>query len=175
MKISEAEQTFILHWGEMGSRWGINRTMAQIHALLYLSEEPLNAEQIQETLKIARSNVSMCIRELQTWGIIKVVHVLGDRRDHFASLTDVWEMFRIITRHRKQREIDPTLHAIDECITQTDEDPDLTYARERMANMRDFIQTLCDWHREVDKLSQPKLKRFLNWGAKIGNWLSRSR
>ena len=107
--LTPATEGFILHWGEMGTKWGINRTVAQIHALLYLSPEPLNAEQIAETLSVARSNVSNSLHELQSWGIVKVVHVMGDRRDHYESMKDVWEMFQIILDERKKREIDPTL------------------------------------------------------------------
>ena len=103
------QQRFILHWGEMGARWGINRTVAQIHALLFLSARPLHAEEIAATLGVARSNVSTSLRELQGWGIVRIVHLLGDRRDHFESLKDVWEMFRIIVDERKKREADPVL------------------------------------------------------------------
>src|SRR5919109_266169 len=103
-KLIPVAQRFILHWGEMGTRWGINRTVAQIHALLFLSPRPLPAEEIADTLGIARSNVSTSLKELQGWGIVKVVHLLGDRRDHFESLKDVWEMFRIIVEERKKRE-----------------------------------------------------------------------
>src|SRR5687767_9853491 len=110
--LSEVQQRFILHWGEMGVRWGINRTMAQIHALLYLSPEPLDAEQICELLGVARSNVSNSLRELQNWGIVKIVHVMGDRRDHFESMKDVWEMFRQVLDERKKREIDPTVEVL---------------------------------------------------------------
>src|SRR6267378_7997451 len=102
-------QKFILHWGEMGTRWGINRTVAQVHALLFLSPKPLPADEISTTLAVARSNVSTSLRELQGWGIVRVVHVLGDRRDHFGSIKDVWEIFRIVSEERKRREIDPTL------------------------------------------------------------------
>src|SRR5689334_25059566 len=109
------QEKFILHWGEMGTRWGINRTVAQIHALLFLSPKPLNAEEIAETLGVARSNVSNSLKELQGWGIVRVVHVMGDRRDHFESLKDVWEMFRTITDERKKRETDPTLGILREC------------------------------------------------------------
>ena len=104
MTLTPTCEKFILHWGEMGTRWGVNRTVAQIHALLYLSPDPLNAEQIAETLSVARSNVSNSLRELQGWGIVKVVHVLGDRRDHYESMKDVWEMFRVIVDERKKRE-----------------------------------------------------------------------
>src|SRR5947207_13777341 len=115
-RLSPVAQKFILHWGEMGTRWGINRTVAQIHALLFLSPRPLPAEEIAVTLGIARSHVSNSLRELQNWGIVRVVHVAGDRRDHFESMKDVFEMFRVIARERKKREIDPTLVMLRECI-----------------------------------------------------------
>src|SRR2546427_1910444 len=100
-KLGTVEQQFVLHWGEMGTRWGINRTVAQIHALLFLSPVPLHAEEIAETLGVARSNVSTSLKELQGWGIVKLVHVMGDKRDHFESIKDVWEMFRIVLDKRK--------------------------------------------------------------------------
>src|SRR5467141_3401794 len=103
--LSPVAQRFVLHWGEMGTRWGINRTVSQVHALLYLSARPLHAEEIAATLSIARSNVSSSLHELQSWGIVKVVHVLGDRRDHFESLKDVWEMFQLVLDGRKRREV----------------------------------------------------------------------
>src|SRR6185369_14581401 len=109
MDLTAVMQRYILHWGEMGQRWGVNRSVAQIHALLYLSDKPLAADEIAERLEIARSNISTSLRELQGWGIARVVHVMGDRRDHYETLGDVWEMFSIITEERKKREIDPTL------------------------------------------------------------------
>src|SRR6476659_10248175 len=109
MALTPTEQKFIVHWGEMGTRWGINRTVAQIHALLFLSTAPLHAEEIAATLGVARSNVSTSLRELQGWGIVRVTHLLGDRRDHFESMKDVWEMFRIIVDERKKREADPVV------------------------------------------------------------------
>src|SRR5438309_11938563 len=114
--LSPVQQKFVLHWGEMGTRWGINRTVAQIHALLYVSPKPLDAEEIAETLGVARSNVSTSLKELQGWGIVKVVHVMGDRRDHFESVKDVWSLFQIIMDERKKREIDPTLAVLRECV-----------------------------------------------------------
>src|SRR6516165_8162029 len=116
MKLSLVQQKFILHWGEMGTRWGINRTVAQIHALLYISPKPLNAEEIAETLAVARSNVSTSLKELQSWRIVKLIHVLGDKRDHFESMKNVWEMFRIVLDERKRREIDPTIAVLEECL-----------------------------------------------------------
>src|SRR6476660_6368122 len=114
--LNPVQQKFILHWGEMGTRWGINRTVAQIHALLYISPKPLNAEEIVETLKVARSNVSNSLKELQSWRIVKLVHEMGDKRDHFESMKDVWEMFRMVLDERKRREIDPTLSMLRACI-----------------------------------------------------------
>src|SRR5262245_35649791 len=122
MTPSPVVQKFILHWGEMGTRWGINRTVAQVHALLYLSDRPLHAEDIMEALGVARSNVSTSLRELQGWGIVKIVHVMGDRRDHFESLLDVWEMFQIILDERKRREIDPTMRLLEECLAEAERD-----------------------------------------------------
>ena len=117
-ELPAVEQKFVLHWGEMGTRWGINRTVAQIHALLYISPNPLHAEEIAETLGVARSNVSTSLNELQGWGIVKMVHVMGDKRDHFETLKDVWEMFRIVLDERKRREIDPTVALLRECAAQ---------------------------------------------------------
>src|SRR6266446_917472 len=122
MKLSSVQQKFILHWGEMGARWGINRTVAQIHALLFIAPKPLPAEDIADTLGVARSNVSTSLKELQGWGIVKLVHVMGDKRDHFESMKDVWEMFRLVLDERKKREIDPTLEVLRECITEAKKD-----------------------------------------------------
>src|SRR5574337_1153702 len=116
--LTPVAQKFILHWGEMATRWGINRTVAQVHALLYISPRPLHAEEITKTLGVARSNVSTSLRELQSWGIVRVVHVLGDRRDHFESMKDVWEMFQVILDQRKRREIDPTLRVLQQCVAE---------------------------------------------------------
>src|SRR5512137_514841 len=116
--LSPVQQKFILHWGEMGTRWGINRTVAQIHALLFLSQKPLTAEDIVQVLGVARSNVSNSLKELQGWGIVKRVHVMGDSRDHFECMKDVWEMFRVVLDERKKREIDPTERLLQECIAE---------------------------------------------------------
>src|ERR1700757_4989594 len=137
--LTPIQQKFILHWGEMGARWGINRTVAQIHALLYISPKPLHAEEIVETLGVARSNVSTSLKELQGWGIVKMVHVLGDKRDHFESMKDVWEMFRVVLDERKRREIDPTLAMLRECIIEADRDGG------RDAHTRERLQGLCDF------------------------------
>jgi DNA-binding transcriptional regulator GbsR (MarR family) len=142
MPLLPTEQKFVLHWGEMGTRWGINRTVAQVHALLFLSPKPLHAEEIASTLVVARSNVSTSLRELQGWGIVRVAHVLGDRRDHFESVKDVWEIFRIVGEERKRREIDPTLRVLQECVAEL-KGPGTgsAYSRERLQEMLEFLTT----------------------------------
>src|SRR6185436_2046745 len=147
--LTPTQQRFILHWGEMGVRWGINRTMAQIHALLYLSPEPLDAEAICEVLGVARSNVSNNLRELQNWGIVKTVHVMGDRRDHFESMKDVWEMFRQVLDERKKREIDPTVEVLRQCAEDTAKEKDRT-THERLVAMRDFFEAMSAWYDQID-------------------------
>src|SRR5437868_7636109 len=122
MELTPLIQKFILHWGEMGTRCGINRTVAQIHALLYLSPKPLAAEEIAGPLTVARSNVSTSVRELESWGLVRPVHVLGDRREHYEALKDVCEMFRIIVEQRKRREIDPTVRLLHGCLEESDSD-----------------------------------------------------
>ena len=139
-QLSVAKKQFVLHWGEMGTRWGINRTVAQIHALLHVSATSLTAEEIAATLSVARSNVSTSIRELQGWGLVRPVHILGDRRQHFESVKDVWEMFRIIIDQRKRREIDPTLEVLRLCIAELDKsDTKDNYTRERLREIYEFF------------------------------------
>jgi len=141
--LSPVEQKFILHWGEMGTRWGVNRTVAQVHALLFISQLPLSAEEIATTLSVARSNVSTSIRELQGWRIVRVAPILGDRRQHFESIKDVWELFRIIVQERKKREVDPTIEVVRECVAQaTQAGPSEAYARKKLEELLDFISTM---------------------------------
>jgi DNA-binding transcriptional regulator GbsR (MarR family) len=165
-------QKFILHWGEMGTRWGINRTVAQIHALLYLSERPLHAEQIADTLGVARSNVSTSLKELQNWGIVRVVHVMGDRRDHFESMKDVWEMFRTILDERKKRETDPTLHLLRDLSAQAakrgEADP---YVRDRLAALLDFMELMTTWYEQTRRMSTPAVQKFVKLGDKVAKLL----
>jgi DNA-binding transcriptional regulator GbsR (MarR family) len=168
MKFSTVQQKFILHWGEMGARWGINRTVAQIHALLYISPKPLNAEEIAETLAVARSNVSNSLRELQGWRIVKLVHVMGDKRDHFESMKDVWEMFRIVLDERKRREIDPTIALLEECMAEAARDKNADpYTEERLRELHRFFETTTAWYTQVGKLPAPALVKFLSAGDKV--------
>src|SRR5881397_3847817 len=165
--LSPVQQKFVLHWGEMGTRWGINRTVAQIHALLYVSPKPLNAEQIAETLRVARSNVSTSLKELQGWGIVKLVHVLEDKRDHLESMKDVWEMFRIVLDERKRREIDPTLALLRECIAEAArEKPRDHYSEERLRALCEFFETTTSWYEQVRKWPQTALTRVFKLGDK---------
>jgi DNA-binding transcriptional regulator GbsR (MarR family) len=165
--LSSTQQKFILHWGEMGTRWGINRTVAQIHALLFLSSKPLNAEEIADTLKVARSNVSNSLRELQGWGIVRLVHVLGDKRDHFESLKDVWEMFRIVLDERKRREIDPTLQMINDCLAEAELSKADSTTRERLKALQDFFQVTTAWYNQVRSWPASTLVRFVRVADKV--------
>jgi DNA-binding transcriptional regulator GbsR (MarR family) len=168
MKLTPVQQKFILHWGEMGTRWGINRTVAQVHALLYISPTPLHAEEIQDTLAVARSNVSNSIRELQSWGIVKLVHVLGDRRDHFESMKDVWEMFRVVLDQRKKREIDPTLTLIRECRADLEKERQKDqYTEERLKALQDFFETTSGWYNQVRQWPTQSLVKFVKLGDRV--------
>jgi DNA-binding transcriptional regulator GbsR (MarR family) len=167
MKLTNIQQPFILHWGEMGTRWGINRTVAQIHALLFLSPKPLPAEEIAETLNVARSNVSTSIRELESWGIVRVVHVLGERREHYESMKDVWEMFRIIVEQRKRREVDPTLQLLRRCLADSEASGVDSYSRERLESMTEFFEAATSAYEEVGQVSPATLRRVLGMRGKI--------
>ncbi len=167
MKLSQTMQKFVLHWGEMGSRWGVNRTVAQIHALLYLAEEPLTADQITETLGVARSNVSTSLRELQSWGLVKTVHVFGDRRDHFESMKDVWDIFLVIVEERKRRELDPTLSTLRECVLEGDQDNTPTPTQQRIEHTLEFLEQLTGWYEQMKRLDHATLVKLMKLGAKI--------
>ncbi len=164
MQLSPVQQKFVLHWGEMGTRWGISRTVAQIHALLFLAPEPLTADEITETLGVARSNVSMCLKELRGWGIVRVSHKLGDRRDHFETLSDVWEMFRIILDERKKREIDPTVAVLRECVAAADGEDGPT--AERLTAMLGFLESVSGWYDELHGVAPERLDKLVRMRGK---------
>ena len=167
-KLSSVQQNFILHWGEMGTRWGINRTVAQIHALLYLSPKPLPAEDIADTLVVARSNVSNSLKELQGWGIIKRIHVLGDSRDHFESMKDVWEMFRVVLDERKKREIDPTMRMLRDCIVEAEKDKATDeYTEQRLRDLHNFFETTTAWYVQVRQWPTSAMVKFVKLGDKV--------
>ncbi|MFK7886221.1 MAG: GbsR/MarR family transcriptional regulator [Gammaproteobacteria bacterium] len=168
MELSPTVQKYILHWGEMGSRWGVNRTIAQIHALLYLSPAALPAEDIARILSVARSNVSTSLRELHSYGLIKVTHRLGDRRDHFEALTDVWELFAVILDQRKRREIDPTLAVLRQCSedAENDEKTD-AQTKARIHDMLDFVEQTTTWYEQMRQVPKPVILKLMKLGAKI--------
>ncbi len=167
MELSSVAQRFILHWGEMGTRWGVNRTVAQIHALLYLTAKPLPADEIADTLAVARSNVSNSIRELQSWKLIKMVHVMGDRRDHFETTTDMWELSRTIVRERKSREIGPTIDVLRELLNHPELMIDGIDRAQRIRDMLAFVETMNAWSDEMLRLDPETLAKVLKLGAKI--------
>lgn len=167
MQLSETSQKFILHWGEMGTRWGVNRTVAQIHALLYLAGKPLPADEIADTLNVARSNVSNSIRELQAWNLTKLVHVMGDRRDHFESSTDIWELSRTIVRERQERELMPTMAMLRELLNHPEIMIDGVERANRMREMLTMLETMTVWSDEMLRLDTETLTKVLKLGAKI--------
>ena len=168
MQLTDTMQRYIVHWGEMGSRWGMNRSVAQIHALLYLAERPLNADEICETLGIARSNVSNGLKELMAWDLVQVAHVLGDRRDFFTAQHDTWEVIRVIMEGRKRRELDPTLAALRECAAQLEKDRETPAAvRDRILTQLEFLETLTRWYDSVKRLPRKTLLKMMRMGERI--------
>lgn len=173
MKLTNVTERFILHWGEMGARWGVNRTVAQIHALLYLSEHPLPADEIAETLGVARSNVSNSIKELLSWHLVKVVHVMGDRRDHFDTSKDVWELFKLIVAGRKQREVDPTLALLGELLSSQELGDEPAAVKKRIQETERFIRVLTVWAEEMLRVEPETLMKMMKMGAQISNLVRR--
>ena len=165
--LSPIARRFVAHWGDMGSRWGVNRTVAQIHGLLYFAGRPMHAEELPYSLLVARSNVSMSLRELQNWGWIRPVRLLGDRRDHFDTSRDVWDLFRTVVRERKAREFDPTIVSLRECVN------DATFTREeasaklRVKETLALMEALAEWSDQMLQLEAAMLMRVIKLGAKI--------
>jgi DNA-binding transcriptional regulator GbsR (MarR family) len=172
MQLTPTMQRYIVHWGEMGSRWGMNRSVAQIHALLFLAEQPLHADEIGETLGIARSNVSTGLRELQAWNLVHVTHVLGDRRDFFAAQHDTWEVIRSIIEGRKRREIDPTLQALRECVAQLERDDGTPrVVRERIQSQLEFMETMTQWYDSIKRMPRKSLLKMMRMGERIAKFV----
>jgi DNA-binding transcriptional regulator GbsR (MarR family) len=166
--LTPAAQKFVLHWGEMGQAWGINRTMAQVHALLFVAPEALDAEEISRLLDVSRSNVSTSLRELITWGVVRRVHIIGDRRDRFEALKDVMETFRVIMAERKRREMDPTIALLENCVREAHSgDSSEQYTREQLEKMLEFCRMLTAWYSQIDRLSTPALLKLFRGGAKL--------
>src|SRR5579871_665977 len=173
MELTKAAREFILHWGEMGNRWGVNRTVAQVHALLYLSPEPLTAEDIADALSVARSNVSTSLRELQNWQLVQATHQMGDRRDFFSTSHDVWQLFLTVVQQRVEREIEPTIAALGRLAEEAaaEKNPKVTA---RIAAMHAFLEEMHGWYEQMTKLPPNQLRSLMNLGAGVTKWLPNS-
>jgi len=175
MKLSPAVEKYVLHWGEMGTRWGTNRTVAQVQALLlYLSPKPMRADEIVDILSVARSNVSTSIRELQSYGLVRMTHILGDRRDYFECLSDVWELFRVIIEQRKQRELNPTLSMLKVCAIEVEAESETDeITKERIRNMLNFVTTTSNWYEQIQKVPTSTLQKLMKLGSGITKFLKK--
>ena len=174
--LAPAVRQFVLHWGEMGTQWGVNRSVAQIHALLYLSERPLNAEEISDRLGIARSNTSNSLKELMGWQLIRRVPMLGDRREHFEAEVDLWQMLTAIAKGRKQREVDPAVAALKICRAEAEQDSSISpVARKRIEAMQEFVTTMDQWHDDMINVPPAILLTAIKLGRKVLNFLPGSK
>ena len=167
MELPPLTQSFVLHFGEMGGRWGINRTVGQIYALLFVSDRPLHADDITEKLGVSRSNVSMGLRELQAWRLVRLEHRPGDRRDYFSAPREVWSIFRTLAEERQRREIDPTLSMLRAALLESPESAEERHAQQRMREMYELIERVTEWFEEVRKLSPETLTRLMDLGGKV--------
>ncbi len=167
MKLTPITEAFVLHFGEMGSRWGISRTVGQIYALLFVSERPLPADEIAEVLNFSRSNVSMGLKELQSWNLVRLQHLPGDRREHFSTLGDVWQIVRTLAEERRRREIDPTLSVLRDLIMETPTNAADRHAQSRLREMHELIELLLRWADDVQKLDPDQLIQLLKLGGRV--------
>jgi DNA-binding transcriptional regulator GbsR (MarR family) len=164
-------RSFVSHFGEMGSRWGINRTVGQIYALIFVSPHPLNAEDIAERLEFSRSNVSMGLKELQAWRLVKLKHLAGDRRDHYEAPTDAWEIFRTLAEERRRREIEPTLSMLRNALLEEPTQDEDRIAQERMKGMHDLIELMTTWFDDVQRMDAQTLAQLMKMGSRVGKLL----
>lgn len=169
--MSPLVQRFVLHFGEMGSRWGINRTVGQIYALLFVSPRALNADEIAEGLGFSRSNVSMGLKELQSWRLVKLQHLPGDRREYFSAPDDVWAIFQTLAEERRKREVDPTLSMLRDALLESPNDPAEQHAQDRMREMHDLIELTTGWFEEVRAMDRERLVELMKLGKKVGKLL----
>ena len=169
--VSGIGERFVLHWGEMAARWGVNRTVAQIHALLYLATRPRNAEDMAARLQVARSNVSTSLRELQNWDLVKVVHLMGDRRDHYETPQDPWELLRVLVRERKKREFDPTVSFLRGCVESPDFVREDAQTQKRLRETLALMESLSSWAEQMLGMNNAVLKRLARLGAKVQAYL----
>ena len=171
MQLPPLIQDFVLHFGEMGGRWGVNRTVGQIYALLFLSDRPLNADEISDSLGLSRSNVSMGLKELEGWRLIRKRHLPGDRREYIETPDDIWQIVRTLAEQRRRREVDPTLSLLRDILLETPSTPEERHAQERMRRMHDMIELLTGWADDVQKLDNESLMKLLSLGAGVSRLL----
>jgi DNA-binding transcriptional regulator GbsR (MarR family) len=171
MNLSPIVQTFVLHFGEMGSRWGINRTVGQIYALLYVSSRPLNADEIAEALGFSRSNVSMGLKELESWRLVRLQHLPNDRREYFSTPEDIWAIFRTLAEERRKREIDPTLSMLRDALIQSPASDEERHAQKRLKEMHDLIELVTDWFGDIQRLDTKTLIQLMKLGSKAQKFL----
>ena len=171
MNLPPLTQGFVLHFGEMGSKWGINRTVGQIYALLFLSDHPLHADEITEKLGVSRSNVSMGLKELTAWRLVRLEHRPGDRRDFYTAPGDVWTIFKTLAEERQRREVEPTLSALRVALLETPDSPEEIHAQARMREMYEVMERMTEWFAEVRKLSPETLMGLMALGGRVGKVL----
>ena len=171
MELPPIIDEFVLHFGEMGGRWGINRTVGQIYALLFLSDRPLNAEEIAEALGVSRSNVSMGLKELEAWRLVRKRHLPGDRRDYFEAPDDIWQIVRTLAEERRTREVDPTLSMLRDVLMEPPATPEERHAQDQMREMHDLIELLSGWADDVQRLDNGSLMQLLALGAGVSKLL----
>ena len=171
MKITPMTQSLVLHFGEMGSRWGLNRTLGQMYAVIVLTEAPLNADQISEALQISRSNVSMWLKELKSWNLIKLHHIPGDRKEYFSAPSDIWEIARTLVVERRKRELDPTLSTLRDALMEQPSNESDEYAQMRVKQMHDLMEMVTLWSNEMQGMSSEKLSALLKLGEGISKIL----
>ncbi len=171
MKLNPTTEKFILHWGEMGTKWGVNRTVAQIHALLYIVGEPMNAEEICQTLNVARSNVSNSIKELQNWQLIQTAPILGDRREHFTTSDDVWALFKTIILERQRRELEPTVQFLEQLMQSDSFANENPAMQKRVKDTHELLDTMCSWSRKMLVLPSKTLNKIIKLGTGILKFL----
>jgi DNA-binding transcriptional regulator GbsR (MarR family) len=171
MAMTPLVRSFVAHFGEMGSRWGINRTVGQIYALIFVAPQPLNADDIAEQLEFSRSNVSMGLKELQAWRLVRMRHSPGDRREYFEAPTDAWEIFRTLAEERRRREIEPTLTMLRNALLEEPASPEDRIAQQRMRGMHDLIELMTSWFDDVQRLDAQTLSQLMRMGARVGKLL----
>jgi DNA-binding transcriptional regulator GbsR (MarR family) len=168
MRLTPAMRKYVLHWGEMGQRWGVSRSVAQIHALLYLADAPVAADEIAETLGLARSNVSTSLKELTGWELARLTHIAGDRRDHFAAQQDPWDMLVTIAEGRKRRELDPAIAILDECLAEAKADGETSPATvAKLERMRTLTRQVSQWYDQMRHVPRPLLMKLVGLGARV--------